>query len=34
LYFPGIDESLTLAQDLLAQKVVMAPGRIFGVDSS
>ncbi|MET0961382.1 MAG: PLP-dependent aminotransferase family protein [Noviherbaspirillum sp.] len=32
--FPGIDDSLTLAQDLLAQKVVMAPGRIFGVDSS
>lgn len=32
--FPGIDNSLTLAEDLLAQKVVMAPGRIFGVDSS
>jgi DNA-binding transcriptional MocR family regulator len=32
--FPGIDDSLTLAQDLLAQKVMMAPGRIFGVDSS
>ncbi len=31
--FPGIDDSLTLAQDLLAQKVVMAPGRIFNVDS-
>jgi DNA-binding transcriptional MocR family regulator len=32
--FPGIDDSLSLAEDLLAQKIVMAPGRIFGVDSS
>jgi DNA-binding transcriptional MocR family regulator len=32
--FPGIDDSLSLAEDLLTQKIVMAPGRIFGVDSS
>jgi DNA-binding transcriptional MocR family regulator len=32
--FPGIDDSLVLAQDLLEQKVMMAPGRIFSVDTS
>jgi DNA-binding transcriptional MocR family regulator len=32
--FPGVDDSLTLAQELLKQKIIMAPGRIFGVDSS
>jgi DNA-binding transcriptional MocR family regulator len=32
--FPGIDDTLTLAQDLLRQKVMMAPGRIFNVDSA
>lgn len=31
--FPGIADSLTLAEDLLRQKVMMAPGRIFGVES-
>jgi DNA-binding transcriptional MocR family regulator len=32
--FPGIENSLTLAEDLLRHKVMMAPGRIFGVDSA
>jgi DNA-binding transcriptional MocR family regulator len=32
--FPGIADSLTLAEDLMQQKVMMAPGRIFGVDST
>ena len=31
---PGVANSLTLAQALLPQKIVMAPGRIFSVDSS
>lgn len=31
---PGVTDSLTLAQALLPQKIVMAPGRIFSVDSS
>jgi len=31
---PGVADSLTLAQALLPQKIVMAPGRIFSVDST
>ncbi len=31
---PGVSDSLKLAEALLAQKVFMAPGRIFSVDSS
>jgi len=31
---PGVDDSLTLAKALLPQKIVLAPGRIFSVDSS
>jgi DNA-binding transcriptional MocR family regulator len=29
---PGIDDSLTLASQLLPHKVVLAPGRVFTVD--
>ena len=32
--FPGVTDSLALAQALLPQKIVMAPGRIFNVDSA
>lgn len=32
--FPSIDDSLRLAEELLQQKIVMAPGRIFAVDSA
>lgn len=31
---PGVADSLALAEALLPQKIVMAPGRIFSVDSS
>lgn len=31
---PGVPDSLKLAQDLLPKKVILAPGRIFNVDSS
>jgi DNA-binding transcriptional MocR family regulator len=31
---PGIDDSLDFAKALLTQKIMMAPGRIFSVDSS
>lgn len=31
---PGVADSLTVAQALLPQKIVIAPGRIFGVNSS
>ena len=30
---PNVDDSLVLAQRLLPQKVVIAPGRVFRVDS-
>ena len=30
--FPGVDNSLALAQDLMPEKVIMAPGRVFSVD--
>lgn len=30
---PGVPDSLALAQALLPQKIVMAPGRVFSVDS-
>ncbi len=30
--FPGVPDSITLAEALLPQKIVMAPGRIFNVD--
>lgn len=32
--FPGVADSLTLAEDLMARKVTMAPGRVFHVDPS
>jgi len=32
--FPGVADSIALAEALLPQKIVMAPGRIFNVDSS
>lgn len=32
--FPGVADSLALAEALLPQKIVMAPGRIFNVDSA
>jgi DNA-binding transcriptional MocR family regulator len=31
---PGVDDSLELAQELLAQKVVLAPGKVFCLDSN
>ncbi|MEJ8847737.1 PLP-dependent aminotransferase family protein [Variovorax rhizosphaerae] len=31
---PGVEDSLSLARALLPKKIVMAPGRIFSVDSS
>ncbi len=31
--FPGVPDSIKLAEALLPQKIVMAPGRIFNVDS-
>ncbi|MDM0108585.1 PLP-dependent aminotransferase family protein [Variovorax sp. J22R24] len=31
---PGVPDSLVLAKALLAQKIMMAPGRVFSVDSS
>jgi DNA-binding transcriptional MocR family regulator len=31
---PGVSDSLNLAQSLIPQKVVLAPGRIFNVDSA
>lgn len=31
---PGVTDSLVLAKSLLAQKIMMAPGRVFSVDSS
>ena len=31
---PGVDDSLQLTQELLPQKVVLAPGRIFCLDSA
>lgn len=30
--FPGVSDSLTLAADLMPEKVIMAPGRVFSVD--
>ena len=30
--FPGVENSLTLAQDLMPEKIIMAPGRVFSVD--
>ncbi|MNS84205.1 HTH-type transcriptional regulator NorG [compost metagenome] len=30
--FPGVADSLTLATDLMPEKVIMAPGRVFSVD--
>lgn len=32
--FPGQDDSVQLASELLAQQVTMAPGRVFSLDSS
>ncbi|MPM26160.1 Histidinol-phosphate aminotransferase [bioreactor metagenome] len=32
--FPGVDDSLRLAEDLLPRGVKMAPGRVFQLDSS
>ncbi|KAF1045545.1 aminotransferase-like domain-containing protein [Xylophilus sp.] len=32
--FPGVEDSLPLAEQLLARKVTMAPGRVFQVDPS
>ncbi|MFJ1299198.1 PLP-dependent aminotransferase family protein [Pseudomonadota bacterium AL_CKDN230030165-1A_HGKHYDSX7] len=32
--FPGQDDSLALAQGLMEEKVMMAPGRVFSVDSN
>ena len=31
---PGVDDSLQLAQELLPQKIILAPGRIFCLDSA
>jgi len=30
--FPGVDDSLALAAELMPEKVIMAPGRVFNVD--
>lgn len=30
--FPGVENSLSLAAELMPQKVIMAPGRVFSVD--
>ncbi|AYD65040.1 PLP-dependent aminotransferase family protein [Achromobacter sp. B7] len=30
--FPGVDDTLTLAAELMPEKVIMAPGRVFSVD--
>jgi DNA-binding transcriptional MocR family regulator len=31
--FPGIDDTVALARELMSEKILLAPGRIFSVDA-